>query len=495
MIIVLSFLIAIILFSKISLPYRLLTLSLSALFLGTLLMTKSRGGFLSLILMLCLAIFIRNKKWLIIPAILLILIIVVPNPLRNHIINQWLGDIYAFKRLDIWEMSFRMIADKPLMGFTPGNFRLFSPAYNFPVKEAIGHYSKIPRQAHNSLLQWSVEMGAPGIIFLIAGLGILLAYTLKLIRRRNEIPALALGALFALITVFIQSLVSNNLYNRAILLYFGMLVYYLQNQLYSLQVRKNLSSIFRQRKWSLHLRNEKIFKLLAILVTVGTFIVIVFIPFYGEYESKKARSYLVKSHLTQEDAVMGSKKLKLAIKLIPFQAYYHQYFADLYRNYFIFSSNLSAFYYAYQSYSKAIEINSAESEFYLGRIKLYSALLEKGYGSPEVFNKIERDFAALIKLRPKNAFAYFDFAKFCLATNQIDKARNNLIYAVELEPNFIEAHYFLIKIYSIFGEADKLKMEQTIYNNLLAKFKNYPIGEDRYLKRLLAIPGDEQGPR
>lgn len=493
--IALSFLVAILLFGKISRSYRLLVLGFSLLFLGTLLMTKSRGGFLSLILMLSLAIFIRNKNWLIIPIIVLILIVVVPNPLRNHVINQRLGDIYAFKRLDIWKMCFRMIADKPLLGFTPGNFKLFTPAYNFPVKEAIAHYSKIPRQAHNSLLQWSVEMGAPGIIFMLAGLGVLSACSLKLIRRRKEISPLALGVLFALLAIFIQSLVSNNLYNRAIMLYFGMFIYYLQNQFFSLKLKKPYSAIFREYSFRFHLGNKKTFELLAILVAILAFIIIVFIPFYSEYESNKARSILSKSHLTKEDTAKGSKKLQLAVKLVPYQAYYHQYLADLYRNYFNFSSNLSAFYYAYQFYSKAIEINSVESEFYIGRIKLYSHLLEKGYGSLDVLDNIERDFNSLIELRPKNAFEYFDLAKFYLATNQIEKARNNLIHAVELEPNFIEAHYFLMKIYDTLEDAVEAEKEQNIYYDLTAKFKNYAIGEDLYLKRLLAIPGDDQASR
>jgi tetratricopeptide (TPR) repeat protein len=196
----------------------------------------------------------------------------------------------------------------------------------------------------------------------------------------------------------------------------------------------------------------------------------------------------MKSHISKEDAAKGSRKLQLAIKLVPVQAYYHKHMADVYRDFFSFSSNLDAFYYACNSYTRAIKINPIEGEFYIGRINLYSLLLEKGYQSQDVFKMIEDDFETFIRLRPKNAFAYFDFGKFYLRTNRIELAKEMLIEAVELEPNFIAAHYYLMKTYNRIGNTVQEKKELSIYNELCIKYKDYPVGDNQYLKKLLHIP-------
>jgi O-antigen ligase len=486
--IALSFLIALILFEKFSLQNRLIVIGFSIILFAALLFTKSRGGFLSLLVMLFLALFIRNKKWLLIPAILLILIVVIPNPLRNHVVDQWKGDIYAYKRIEIWGMSFRMIADKPLQGFTPGNYNLYAPAYNFPVKEAIAHYGKVPRQAHNSLLQWSVEMGVPGIILLLAGLVIISIYAQKIIKNRKEFHPLILGVVFAITTVFVQSLFSNNLYNRAIMLYCGILIFFLQKHTFSLSQLSTNSIFYKQYVLKYQVKSGNVFKLSIAFLAIAFFILVIFIPFFGQLQFEQSKNYLMKSHISKEDATKGSKKLQLAIKLVPIQAYYHKYMADVYRDFFSFSSNLDAFFYAYNSYTRAIKINPVEGEFYIGRINLYSHLLEKGYQSQDVFKMIEDDFETFIRLRPKNAFAYYDFGKFYLRTNRIELAKDMLIRAIELEPNFIAAHYYLMKTYNRIGNTVQGKKQLSFFNELCIKFQDYSAGDNQYLKKLLHIP-------
>jgi len=486
--IALAFLIALILFEKFSLQKRLIVIGFSIVLFAALLFTKSRGGFLSLLVVLFLALFIRNKKWLLIPAILLILIIVIPNPLRNHVVDQWKGDIYAYKRIEIWEMSFRMIADRPLQGFTPGNYNLYAPAYNFPVKEAIAHYGKVPRQAHNSLLQWSIEMGAPGIILLLAGLVIISIYAQKIIKNRREFHPLILGVVLAITTIFVQSLFSNNLYNRAIMLYSGIFIFFLQKHIFSSSQVSTNSIFYKQYVLKYQIKSSNVFKLSIAFLAAALFILVIFIPFFGQLQFEQSKRYLMKSHISKEDATKGSKKLHLVIKLVPVQAYYHKHMADVYRDFFSFSSNLDAFYYAYNSYTRAIKINPVEGEFYIGRINLYSLLLEKGYQSQDAFKMIEGDFKTFIRLRPKNAFAYFDFGKFYLRTNRIELAKEMLIQAVELEPNFIAAHYYLMKTYNSIGDTVQGKKQRGIYNELCIKFQDYPVGDNQYLKKLLNIP-------
>jgi O-antigen ligase len=484
----LSFLIALMLFGKFSYQKRFIAIGLSIILFCALLITESRGGFISLLLVLFLALFIRNKKWVLIPIILLILIVVIPNPLRNHVIDQWKGDIYAYKRIGIWQMSFRMIADRPLQGFTPGNYNLYAPAYNFPVKEAIAHYGKVARQAHNSLLQWSVEMGAPGIILLLTGLVIILKYALRIIKKRRELPPLSLGIVFAITAIFVQSFFSNNLYNRAVMLYSGMLIFFLQHHIFSSpRVRKD-SIAYKQYIVKYKVKNRKVLILSIVFIAAVLFILIIFIPFFAQHQFEQSQNYLLKPHISKEDVTKGSKKLQLAIKLVPVQAYYHKQMADVYGNFFSFSSDLSAFYYAYSSYSRAISINPLESEFYLGRINLYSQLLEKGYRSQDTFNLIENDFKTVIRLRPKNAMAYFDLGQFYFASNRDELAKDMLIRAVELEPNFIAAHYYLMKIYNKIGDAVEGEKERTIFSELCTRFQNYPTGDNLYLKKLLHIP-------
>ncbi len=81
------------------------------------------------------------------------------------------ADPYRYHRLQIWQASAGMLAERPLLGYGPGMFRYEGPRHNFPVEVGPFRYEKIFSGGHSALLTLAVENGAPAAIcFLVVTL-------------------------------------------------------------------------------------------------------------------------------------------------------------------------------------------------------------------------------------------------------------------------------------------------------------------------------------
>lgn len=84
------------------------------------------------------------------------------------------GEGSALTRFQIWDAAWRATLDRPILGFGPDTFRLIFPGYK-PVEyvAAAGHVS-VADNAHNYFLQLTSGIGIPGM-FLLYGLFITVA--------------------------------------------------------------------------------------------------------------------------------------------------------------------------------------------------------------------------------------------------------------------------------------------------------------------------------
>ncbi|MGQ0644025.1 MAG: O-antigen ligase family protein [Elusimicrobiota bacterium] len=108
-------------------------------------------------------------------------------------------DPLAFKRLDIWQTALAGIADKPWLGWGPGRFDALYDAHALPQEETAVRYGFSTRFAHNDYLQAAADVGVPGALILIAGLGLCFAAFKPLDgAEKGQRAALVSAAVFAL---------------------------------------------------------------------------------------------------------------------------------------------------------------------------------------------------------------------------------------------------------------------------------------------------------
>lgn len=187
---------------------RVIKYILMSLFLVAALLTGSRIVFLFII---ALPFFLIKRKiyWSIIP-ILLILILLIPNPAGRRIKGQ--VDIYSFQRPNLWKQAVKTALERPITGWGARNYEKASLKYNFPVE---GKYERSAKITHNQFLQYFAD---GGVILLFAYILIFYIYILSF-KRMKLLERSFLGL------VLIHSLFDNVLYLPANFLLFLSILY------------------------------------------------------------------------------------------------------------------------------------------------------------------------------------------------------------------------------------------------------------------------------
>jgi putative inorganic carbon (hco3(-)) transporter len=87
-------------------------------------------------------------------------------------------DKSAQSRLDIWYLSLRMLSDHPF-GVGPGNFAQFAGRYNILYQD---------RDAHNTYVRCSAELGIPGLLLFLALIVHAIAASKRTIKKAYDLP-------------------------------------------------------------------------------------------------------------------------------------------------------------------------------------------------------------------------------------------------------------------------------------------------------------------
>lgn len=122
------------------------------------------------------------------------------------------GESIASGRWIIWESSWEMYKQYPLLGWGMGTFWQAYSAFRHP------HDGSAGQNAHNEYLQFLVELGPIGLILFIGLLGAL-AY--RIYRHRHSIGLEGAGLAAALVALATQATFTNTYYQLAIWLVFG----------------------------------------------------------------------------------------------------------------------------------------------------------------------------------------------------------------------------------------------------------------------------------
>lgn len=180
--------------------------------------TASRGATLAGLAMLGLGAFRAARRrgvsfvWMGLAATLLLTITISFNTALVHkFMDRGNGDPYNYQRGRIWLATLTMIGDHPVMGSGLGYFSYIAKLYTPAVESTVGRYQRYANIAHSEYLQYAAEIGIPGALLLFTlGGGLFLRMW-----RRAEDPSgtnaiVQESALLTATGLCVHALVDNN---------------------------------------------------------------------------------------------------------------------------------------------------------------------------------------------------------------------------------------------------------------------------------------------
>ena len=183
-----------------------LLLILCATISGTaVILAQSRGGAAAfLIAITAVGYFKYGKSTLFLLLILILGTILLPNPLKQRVMEVGKQDPYAYTRIEIWEDATKRLRDHPL-GIGLGMYKYASFQYRFPIDDAIIRYGKRAETAHNEYLQLAVELGIAGLAFFLLSIAV---WTAEIKRTwKTDLPQQSRGQLVGLCAGVLASIV------------------------------------------------------------------------------------------------------------------------------------------------------------------------------------------------------------------------------------------------------------------------------------------------
>jgi putative inorganic carbon (HCO3(-)) transporter len=153
-------------------PWRRLTYAMLFLFTGgTLLLTQSRGGYVSISVAFAAWAIWSGRRSRAIALTLILIAGIVAIPLRHRVVSALSHSVGSGvasdveSRTELWSRAVMMIEDFPFTGAGMNTFRrimpVMYPAFLTPTNIDIAH-------AHNHLLQAALDLGVPGLIAYLA---------------------------------------------------------------------------------------------------------------------------------------------------------------------------------------------------------------------------------------------------------------------------------------------------------------------------------------
>ena len=463
---------------------RALLLAVLALMLVAILCTRSRAlvvAFLSFGVLL----FARFRgKAVIGLAAALLLLLAVPNPLRERMLTLRQGDPYAWERLRIYEASLEMIRDHPA-GVGLGLYKYYYPRYGRAVESVkVGRYEKTANTAHSELLHLAAEL-SPLAPLLLLGIALpLIVFVLLRFRSfgaRVTPPASpdALGAACGLLAILAHALIDANLHETAI----AVLAVVLAAML-SVGLGDSAAGIRLHR---LSFRQPAVLKVLHLILTPLLGAALVFISAaYGLTEAS--------SQIPELD-----RRIQKLSKLAPYNPGYAPLPDALSKALFQMAEQTAKLEFlegAIKEESAALGLNPNNYQYAEGLGVLYLSLSTGLNEKPPLITVAEKYFQQALTLYPNNPFILERLAQIARLRGDWSGEERWLREALLREPYFFQARAELIRGLHRRHQAPAAEKELEILlgqiKEIHAMLKQQPEGlGSPYQRQLLSLPAGQ----
>ncbi len=442
--------------------HALTAVSLLLMVMG-LIVTGSRGAMLSLGVAAAIVLVVRfGKRGLLALVIALLLMVVIPNPVIERVIDQPVRDLYAYSRGDIWKSAGRMILDHPV-GIGLGMFQYYWPRYNFPVEGALARYGRWSTTPHNEYLGVAVELGLAALAVFLLGIVIYGLDVWRFLSRGS--PAVYTGVVLGLgaglAGTLTQALVDANFHEPAIALlfaFYGGVLLCLKMLLFP-ERRLTIALPDRDRRYVRFYRASIL--VIAVLLSVVM-----------------ARPMVAYSYARFGDRSLQAGEAERAVRLYnwatwwdPGKTQYHSSLAAaLFQRYHDTGemdwTNDATF---ELNYSRSLNTQNEEYPRRLGDIYSFLAFGTAESDTQEyLYQNALRYYQRAVDLNPYQPNNFEEMGKIYVKLEDPDAAKLVFKHAVDLEPYFLPARVSLGNLYVKEGNFKKAKTE---YKKILSIVK------------------------
>ena len=416
---------------------RLLLWSIVGITFCAFMVAQSRGALLALVIaMAFIGCYRFGKVALLILIMSLVAGAVIPNPLKQRMIDVATQDPYAFSRVDIWKNSVERIVDRPL-GIGLGMYKYSSFQYRFPIESSIVRYVKRAESAHNEYLQMAVELGVGGLAIFLFGIGIWGREVKAALRSELESweRGLVTGLAGAVLGILAHSMVDSVFHEPALVI----LLIVCGGVVFALQSIKKPDMSRQSVPFSYHP-----IRLTLVLLCGGVLAVLIIQPAAGWYAHERG----------QAEAQVGRQDLALdwfrrASLIDPGTTGYHDAIARTLVQLFHQSGDPQRLVKAVDEEGQAIELNSLDGRFPYRLGTIYSLLAEQSLSKNQrdlLLSHAAQAYEQAIHADPYSPLSYMALANIRLPQGRVEEAKLWLQRAVDTEPNFLPARALLAEL-------------------------------------------------
>lgn len=405
--------------------------------------TGSRGGLLALVVGTTAVVTLRfGRRSVALMALLLMVLLLVPNPLRDRLWAEHRANPETYARWQMWGQSALGMADHPL-GIGLGLYQYWAPAYMFPIEGQIVRYGKIANSAHNEYLQMGVELGVASLPVFGWGLWLVAREAGRALNERMHRwqRGLVVGLIAAVMTLLAQAAVDSTFHEPALALLLTLCVGLL------LSARR-----FGMRQPppvpNLVITSRPIWAALGLagLLLVTAEIVRLGLAWQA-YESGAQAA-------ARRDLPQALASYRAAVALDPGKALYHSLLASGHFQLFERTREPGAAQAAVQELQVALSLNPLDGR--LAALLGHVAASVVNSGIPEVSSAGRRAallmvaraaYERAVELEPFVPFYRLELGKLALALGERTVAESWVRGAVEMEPNFLPGREWLTRLY------------------------------------------------
>ena len=452
---------------------RLLLWSIVGITFCAFMVAQSRGALLALVItMAFIGCYRFGKVALLILIMSLVAGAVIPNPLKQRMIDVATQDPYAFSRVDIWKNSVERIVDRPL-GIGLGMYKYSSFQYRFPIESSIVRYVKRAESAHNEYLQMAVELGVGGLAIFLFGIGIWGMEVKAALR--NELESwergLITGLTGAVLGILAHSMVDSVFHEPALVI----LLIVCGGVVIALRSIKTPDMSQQSVRFSYHP-----IRLTFVLLCGVVLAVLIIQPAAAWYAHERG----------QAEAQVGRQDIALdwfrrASLLDPGTTGYHDAVARTLVQLFHQSGDPQWLVKAVDEEEQAIELNSLDGRFPYRLGTIYGLLAEQHFSKDQrdlLLNQAAQAYEQAIRADPYYPLSYMALANIRLPQGRVGESKLWLQRVVSIEPNFLPARALLAELSLKAGEheaarsefdvivAVKRKYEQSVQSDIERQF-------------------------
>ena len=362
--------------------------------------------------------------------------ILVPNPLFHRIVNASAQDPYAYTRLDIWKSSLSRLVDMPL-GIGVGMYKQGSFQDRFPIEDSIIRYWKRPESAHNEYLQIGVELGIPGLVIFLIGVGIWIWKARQLwIEQQEGDRGLVIGLTAAAGSLLLHALFDSTFHEPALVILLVLCTGFIYNMRYISKPEtfkwKQVSFLYHPGRATGIVLGGLILAAVCVQSAAGWYVYE-----QGNLEARQGRP---------EQAIDWYLR---ATVIDPGTTGYHDAAArtatQLYRE----SGNPEWLVQAASEESLALKLNRLDGRFAYRLGTIYQLMASRNISiqkRDEFLEQAAAYYRESIRLDPFSPFGYFDLAQLYRANGRFGDAISLLKIATTHEPNFLPGRALLAEL-------------------------------------------------